>query len=58
MDSKRNLSFLGVAGEGIDERESSKFEEGLIVFHGKVVELKYLRGVRDAGTQVRNTRTQ
>ena len=22
-------SFLGVAGEGIDERESSKFEEGL-----------------------------
>ena len=29
--SKRKLftSFLGVAGEGIDERESSKFEEGL-----------------------------
>ena len=22
-------SFLGVAGEGIDERESGKFEEGL-----------------------------
>ena len=29
--SKRKLftSFLGVAGEGIDERESGKFEEGL-----------------------------
>ena len=59
-------SFLGVAGEGIDERESSKFEEGLnskvnLSFYrtfGKVVEFKkYLRGASDAGRkiiQVRN----
>ena len=52
-------SFLGVAGEGIDERESSKFEEGLnskvslYRTFGKVVELKkYLRGVSDAGTRL------
>ena len=54
-------SFLGVAGEGIDERESSKFEEGLnskvklslYRTFGKVVEFKkYLRGVGDAGTSV------
>ena len=56
-------SFLGVAGEGIDERESSKFEEGLnSKVIGKVVDLrKYLRGVGDAGTrsfQVRNAWTQ
>ena len=52
-------SFLGVAGEGIDERESSKFEEGLnskvklslYRTFGKIVEFKkYLRGVGDAGT--------
>ena len=43
-------SFLGVAGEGIDERESSKFEHRTI---GKVVEFKkYLCGVSDAGTIV------
>ena len=54
-------SFLGVAGEGIDERESSKFEEGLnskvklslYRTFGKVVEFKkYLRGVGDAGTRL------
>ena len=52
-------SFLGAAGEGIDERESSKFEEGLnskvklslYRTFGKIVEFKkYLRGVGDAGT--------
>ena len=31
-------SFLGVAGEGIDERESSKFEEGL----NSKIKLSYL----------------
>ena len=66
-------SFLGVAGEVIDERESSKFEEGLnskvklslYRTFGKIVEFKkYLRGVGDAGTrllfkiQVRNAWTQ
>ena len=54
-------SFLGVAGEGIDERESSKFEEGfnskvklaLYRTFGKVVEFKkYLHGVSDAGTRL------
>ena len=54
-------SFLGVAGEGIDEKESSKFEEGLnskvkpslYRTFGKVVEFKkYLRGVGDAGTRI------
>ena len=50
-------SFLGVAGEGIDERESGKFEEGLNskVYRtfGKIVEFKkYLRGVGDAGTRL------
>ena len=54
-------SFLGVAGEGIDERESGKFEEGLnskVKFSlyrtfGKIVEFKkYLRGVSDAGTRL------
>ena len=54
-------SFLGVAGEGIDERESSKFEEGfnskvelsLYRTFGKVVELKkYLCGVSDTGTRL------
>ena len=53
-------SFLGVAGECIDERESSKFEEGLnskvklslYRTFGKIVEFKkYLRGVGDAGTR-------
>ena len=49
-------SFLGVAGEGIDERESSKFEDKLSLYRtfGRV---KYLHGVGDAGTilfQVRN----
>ena len=48
-----------IAGEGIDERESSKFEEGLnskvklslYRTFGKVVELKkYVRRVGDAGT--------
>ena len=53
-------SFLG--GEGIDERESGKFEEGLnnskvklslYRTFGKVVEFKkYLRGVGDAGTRL------
>ena len=52
---------MGVAGEGIDERESSKFEEGLnskvklslYRTFGKVVEFKkYLRGVGDAGTRL------
>ena len=51
---KGSSSFLGVAGEGIDERESSKFEEGLnskvklwlYRTFGKIVECKkYLRGV-------------
>ena len=49
---------MGVAGEGIDERESSKFEEGLnskvklslYRTFGKIVE--YLRGVGDAGTRL------
>ena len=54
-------SFLGVAGEGIDESESSKFEEGLnskvklslYRTFGKIVEFKkYLRGVGDAGTRL------
>ena len=54
-------SFLGVAGEGIDERESGKFEEGLnskvklslYRTFGKIVEFKkYLRGVGDAGTRL------
>ena len=54
-------SFLGVAGEGIDERDSSKFEEGLnskvklslYRTFGKVVELKkYLRGASDAGRRL------
>ena len=57
-------SFLGVAGEGIDERESSKFEEGLnskvkaslYRTFGKIVEFKkYLRGVGDAGTILLNS---
>ena len=52
---------MGVAGEGIDERESSKFEEGLnskvklslYRTFGKIVEFKkYLRGVSDAGTRL------
>ena len=52
---------LGVAGEGIDERESGKFEEGLnskvklslYRTFGKIVEFKkYLRGVGDAGTRL------
>ena len=52
---------MGVAGEGIDERESSKFEEGLnskvklslYRTFGKVVEFKkYLHGVGDAGTRL------
>ena len=40
---------MGVAGEGIDERESGKFEEGLnskvkLSLFGKIVEFKkYLR---------------
>ena len=38
-------SFLGVAGEGIDERE---FEEGL----NSLLYRKYLRGVGDAGTRL------
>ena len=49
------MSFLGVAGEGLDERECSKFEEGLIKHRtfGKIVEFKtYLRGVGDAGTRL------
>ena len=51
-------SFLGVAGEGIDEKESNTFEEGLnkLSFYrtfGKVLEFKkYLRGVGDAGTRL------
>ena len=51
-------SFLGVAGEGIDERESGKFEEGLnskvkLSLYRKIVEFKkYLRGVGDAGTRL------
>ena len=51
-------SFLGVAGEGIDESESTKFEGGLnskvklslYRTFGKIVE--YLRGVSDAGTRL------
>ena len=52
---------MGVAGEGIDERESGKFEEGLnskvklLLYRtfGKIVEFKkYLRGVGDAGTRL------
>ena len=51
-------SFLGVAREGIDERESGKFEEGKVKLSlyrtfGKIVEFKtYLRGVGDAGTRL------
>ena len=54
-------SFLGVAVEGIDKRESSKFEEGLnskvklslYRTFGKIVEFKkYLRDVGDAGTRL------
>ena len=54
-------SFLGVAGEGIDERESGKFEEGLnskvkpslCRTFGKIVEFKkYLHGVGDAGIRL------
>ena len=55
-------SFLGgVAGEGMDERECSKFEEGLnskvklSLYRtlGKVVEFKkYLHGFGDAGTRL------
>ena len=51
-------SFLGVAGEGIDERESGKFEEGLnskvkLSLYRTIVEFKkYLRGVGDAGTRL------
>ena len=49
---------MGVAGEGIDERESSNFEEGinskvklsLYKTFGKVVE--FLCGVGDAGTRL------
>ena len=50
-----------IAGEGIDERESGKFEEGLnskvklslYRTFGKIVEFKkYLRGVGDAGTRL------
>ena len=49
-------SFLGVAGDGIDERESSKFEEGLnskvkLSLYRVVEFKKYLRGVGDAGTR-------
>ena len=49
---------MGVAREGIDERESSKFEKGLnskvtLRTFGKIVEFKkYLRGVGDAGTRL------
>ena len=52
---------MGVAGEGIDERESSKLGEGLnskvklslYRTFGKIVEFKkYLRGVGDAGTRL------
>ena len=59
--SKRKKSFLGVAGEGIDEREAGKFEEGLnskvklslYRTFGKIVEFKkYLCGVGDAGTRL------
>ena len=58
---KGSCSLKGVAGEGIDERESSKFEEGLnskvklslYRTFGKIVEFKkYLRGVGDAGTRL------
>ena len=54
-------SFLGVAGEGIDEKESGKFEEGLnskvklslYRTFGTIVGFKkYLRGVGDAGTRL------
>ena len=51
-------SFLGVAEEGIDERESGKFEEGLVNLSlyrtfGKIVEFKkHLHGVGDAGTRL------
>ena len=56
-----SVKGLGVAGEGIDERESGKFEEGLnskvklslYRTFGKIVEFKkYLRGVGDAGTRL------
>ena len=46
-------SFLGVPGEGIDKRECSKFEEGLIkllLSFGKVK--KCLRGVNDTGARL------
>ena len=58
MHSVLVKSFLGEAGE---ERESSKFEEGLnskvllslYRTFGKVVDYKkYLRGVGDAGTRL------
>ena len=53
---------MGVAGEGIDERESGKFEEGLnskvklLLYRtfGKIVEFKkYLRGVGENSGQER-----
>ena len=42
-------SFLGVAGEGIDERESSLKKASIVKLNfGKIVEFKkYLRGVGD-----------
>ena len=58
---KQQQTASGVAGEGIDERESGKFEEGLhskvklslYRTFGKIVEFKkYLRGVGDAGTRL------
>ena len=39
-------SFLGEAGEGIDERESRKASSKIVEFK------KYLRGVGDAGTRL------
>ena len=39
-------SFLGVAGEGIDERESSKFEEGLNSIRSAFMELRRELGDR------------
>ena len=58
---KGNCCFFGVAGEGIDERESeeglnSKVKVSLYRTFGEIVEFKkYLRGVGDAGTILLNS---
>ena len=45
-------SFLGVAGEGIDERESGKGLNSKVKLSLYRTFKKYLRGVGDAGTRL------